>query len=275
MAMSDTEQQTVFGDPVAEQVRIETSGRTLRPFKRAVEQVAGEFRLQVREDGLFVSTTDTANVILIEVALPADEFDVYEVTETELGVPTNHLGSALQHARYGKSTDDEVTITADTDHLETVTQREYGETNATVTERVDLIDPAGIRQTDGLEDLDLAVEVDLSPDAFREVVTTLDDDASAVMMLSAGDDSIQFQQDADTVRRNIELDASPSTACEETYFSTSYLSDIATVLSVSYADELTLRWDDTMPLIAEFNSPCGFAGEVVLAPRVGSGDDDE
>lgn len=266
--MNKTQQQTIFGEPLDEQIHIETAGRIIRPFKRMLDQVAGEYRLEFTNDGVVVGTVDSGNVLGIEIELYASAFDVYELAGiTELGITASNFGSAVQHARYAKNTDDEIAISADSKHLETEVSRELGSTAATLSERVGLIDPASIRERPDLPELDLGVSVDVPVDTFIEVLNVLDTDNEHIK-LGSNIDSVTFNQETDTQQRNIRIDANPTEASEYTYFTAEYLSAIASGLNVGYVDDVTLRWDEEMPLFVDFEREGVYEGQFMVAPRI-------
>lgn len=268
--MSESIQKTVFGEQIEEQVRIETTGRVIRPFKRVLDTIAGEYKLHFDSDGITVEVVDPANVYAGCVTLEADAFETYELeNETTFGISARNFGSALQHARYGKDTDDPIAVTGGPRHLETEVEREFGDTPATVNERVELTDPNSLRSQPDIPDLDLDVEVDLDPTAFTEVIGALDTDKD-YLKLGSNIDSIVFNQDSNS-KRNIRLDADPSNVSEWTLFSGSYMKQIRTALRDSYATELTLRWGEDLPLFAEFESET-MHGTLMLAPRIQSGE---
>lgn len=269
--MSQTQQRTIFGDELNELVSIETTGRVIRPFKRMLDQVASEYKVQFTSEGLVVEVVDSSNVVAIQNEIPASAFESYTVhSDTVLGLSSNGFGSALKHARYAKKTDDSVSITADQRQLETEVNREIGGARATVNERAELIDPDSIRQTPEIPELDLDVTAEMDPKAFIETVKLLDTGSQEHIKLGTDTESIVFNQDQDIQKRNIALDVSPSDVCEFTFFTASYLGDIANALRVGYVDNLTLRWSEEMPLFAEFEREDTYSGRIMIAPRIKS-----
>lgn len=269
MSKQETQQRTIFGEPLEETLSLETTGRTIRPFKRVIDQIADEYRLTFNDDGIHVDVVDTANVQMLSLTLHADALNTYEITEeTTLGVNSRLLGSALQHARYGKTTDDPVTITAGANHLQTETNRELGDTEATINERVELIDPDGIRASPDIPALETDVEVDVDPRAFCEIASILEDNEP--LRLGSDTDSIVFNQDGDLNQRNIELDADPDDVTEWTYYSVDYIKDWMNAFENGYVDELSLSWAQEYPLMAEFSREGVMSGMMCVAPRIQS-----
>jgi len=266
--MSEGQQHTIFGEPLDEQLRIETTGRVIRPWKRMIDQIAKEYRIIATDDGLRVEAVDSGNVSAIFTEIHADAFDRFELdSETVLG-NSGGFGTVLQHARYGKSSDDPITITAGVERIESEVTRTFDETDATISERAGLVDPAAIRESPDLPDLDLSVSAELSPDAFIEVIGLLDTSDSHAIQLASDDESVTFKQDDDITKRNVDLDCKPTAESDFTYFSPMYFEDFANALRNGYVDSLTLRWDEEMPVFCEFEREGLYSGQLMLAPRI-------
>jgi len=269
MSEIETQQQTIFGDPLTEQVRVETSGRTIRPWKRMIDEIASEWRLHATEDGFAVDAVDTANVFAIFTELNASAFDTYDIAEETVLGNVGAFGSVLQHARYGKSSDDALTLIADETQIESHVHRPLGDAEATVSERADLADPASIRQEADLPDLDLGVTVEMQPETFVEAVDVLDT-ANNFVKLGSNTESVVFAQESETNTRNIELACEPTEASEFTYFSGGYIESLATAVRNGYVDSLTLKWDEEFPLLVEFAREDLYEGTMMVAPRIKS-----
>jgi len=271
MSESEAKQQTIFGEEIAQHIQIETTGRVIRPWKRMLDQITAEYRLRFDDEGIHVRTVDTANVIAIRTTLPADAFETYELDEDiTLGVKASQLGTVLQHARYGKSSDDAISLTAESGHIESEVDREFGGCGVTLSERSELIDPGAIRESPDFPDLDLGVSAEMAPQTFIEVLEAMDNDSGEHMQLGARPDSVLLKQNTDIDKRAVEIDVTPSETAEYTWFSMYYVSKMQTALSVGYVDELTLRWDEEFPLFAEFEREDSYYGEIMLAPRIQS-----
>lgn len=269
MSEAETEQTTVFGETLDEQVHIETSGRVIRPAKRMLDQIADEYKIQCNNDGLFVKTVDAGNVVMVALDVPSSSFEAYDVEDgTVLGTSGSGLGSALQHARYGKSTDDPLVLTADQKHLKTEVTREIQGYEAEVNEQIELIDPKSIRQEPDLPDLDLEVKLDLSPDAFCETIRMFDDDEE-IRFKSEGDNLILKQKGGET-KRQISLTAEPSNDCGWAIFTADYLHDFAKAVQNGYVDDLTLKWGEDYPLVLDFEREDVYSGRLMVAPRIKS-----
>jgi len=236
-----------------------------------LDQIASEYRLRFDNEGIHAKMVDTANVMAIRTTLPADAFDTYELHEDiTLGVESRQLGSVLQHARYGKSSDDSILLTAAPNQIESTVDRDFGGCNVTLSERTELVDAGAIRDSPEFPDLDLGIEAAIAPKTFIEVLDALDNDGAEHIQLGANPDSLLLKQETDMDKRAVEIDVTPTAVAGYTWFSISYVSQMQQALSVGYVDDLTLRWDEEFPLFAEFARDDAYHGEIMLAPRVHS-----
>ena len=271
--MSETTQTTVFGEAIDEQLYIETEGRTIRPWKQLVCQVlqgsrsrTSEFRLHVDSDGLHVKAVDPANVMLVNTTIDADAFNSYETENVTLGASGDILGTLFQHARYGVSTNDELTITGNTDELETTVEREFDGIEATFTERQSLVNPGMIRDDADVPNLDVETTIDIPVRAFIKALNALGGEDTT---FKAENGSLILGQETGTEGRSIELNAGVSGDAEAIY-SHSYIERLANALHVGKVDEIGVRFDDEFPVIVEFEREDVYSGEIMLAPRIGS-----
>jgi DNA polymerase III sliding clamp (beta) subunit (PCNA family) len=263
--MTNDAQLTIGGETLDEQLRIETTGRVIRPFRRMITPVTKEYKMYVADDGLHVTTIDAPNVMYVDITQPAETLETLEVDgEAVLGLNDTAFGSALSDARYGKSTDDPITLTSDGSTLETVVDRDYSGIEATVTDRLSLTDPDSIRQSPNPIDLD-RVGIDLPPQALVEVLSSFDRE---YMSMTVTDGTVLFGSETDTAARQMELDVGVDADVEETIFSQSYIDLIVKGLRNGYIEETTLHLGDNVPLSVEFTTKQGAVGEYCLAPRV-------
>ena len=268
--MQETQQQTVFGESIEQEYHIETTGRVIRPFKRMIGEWASEFKLSMDADGLHVRFVDAANVGMVSAHLSKSALDTFDLSgETVIGVPVDGFSSAIRHARYGASTDDEISITGDSRYLITEVNRSIGGTSATVTERSALIDPDSVRQEPDLPDLEFDVTVDISPDAFIEAVRMLDTDShDAHIKLGTSHGTLTLQQESDLQQRNVDLDADVETVCEWAQYAPDYFESVANTLQNGYVDTATLKFSEEFPLVVEYEREDVYHGQVMIAPRV-------
>jgi len=266
--MSETQQHTIFGEPIEEELRIETTGRVIRPWKRMIDQIASEYVIEATENGFAVDAVDSANVIAIFTELHSEAFEEYNLTESRrLGV-SGQLGTVLQHARYGKSTNDDITITVGGETVESTVTREIGETAAEIGERATLVDPGSIREQPDAVDLDLDIRVsDLSPETVTETIGMLDTDGTHIK-LTTTEDALVLSQEEDMSQRTIQLECEPTTEAAPTWFSGSYLEKAATALRNGYVDDVQLRWAEEYPLMIDFERDETYSGTIMIAPRL-------
>jgi len=268
--MTNDAQLTIGGETLDEQLRIETTGRVIRPFRRMVSVIGrstttAEYKMYVADDGLHVTTIDTANVMYVDITQPAETLDALEVDgEAVLGLNDSAFASALSDARYGKSTDDPITLTSDGATLETVVDREYGDVDATVTDRMELIDPDAIRQPPNPIDLDRAA-VSLPPQALIDVLSSFEEEYLGIAL---SDGTLSFTTETDTTARAIDLSVESGADVPQTIFSRDYIDDIVNGLRSGYVEETTLQIGEELPLSVEFATEQGAVGEYCLAPRV-------
>ena len=271
MSEQEQVQQTVFGEQLDEQYRIETTGRVIRPFKQLVTQIlkgrnkTTDYCLELNEDGLTVNMVDASNVIMVNATIPPEAFATYNVgDETELGVSNQILGSLFQHARYGVSTDDELTLSGDSRTMESVVTREMHGVEATFTHREDLIDPKSIREKPELPELDLDTTVNIPVRTFIDVVDALDMDYARF----STDGTFNVFGEDDVSASHVELNADVDGEGDETIYSMGYLERISKALHVGKVDKIEMEFGTDFPLFIEFEREDVYSGVIMLAPRV-------
>lgn len=261
-------QLTIGGEELTEQLEVQTTGRVIRPYRRMVDAVVKKFRLRADADGLHTYAIDPARIMFIDVTQPAESLDSLTVQgdETIIGMNSNLFGGALSDARYGKRTDDPVTLTADDATLETTVERDYADVGATVTDRMELIDPDAIRGEPPQFDLD-RVAIDVPPQALIDIIQSFG--PSEYMEISASEDTVTFKSNTDTQARAVDLEVGGGVpAVEPTVFSMSYVESIAKGLEAGYAESTTLVLGDDVPMSVNFKTETGAHGEYTLAPRI-------
>lgn len=265
MAQSEERQLTVNGKELTTTATVETTGRVIRPFKRLLDPVSDEYRVHLTEEGVAVNLVDAAKVLGVEATLHADAFDQYDTDGTVLGISSKALGRALGHARYGKQTDDAITLDVADHQLRTETLRDIGGTTAYVTEAVPTIDPKSIRQDFDAPELDLGWKAELSPTTFTQALNRFED--GQAIAIEAGD-YITLSQSGDDYERNIRLNVTPDGE-GRSIFSPGALGKIASGLHNGYADSLTLEGGTQYPIVARFERDGVCGGMYLLAPRIG------
>jgi DNA polymerase III sliding clamp (beta) subunit (PCNA family) len=271
--MQDTIQQDVFGEPITEQYQIKTTGRVIRPWKQLITQIVkgtkhAEFRVHFTSDGLEVRAVDPANVIAIDVTLHADALDEYKhEDELAIGVSNKILGGVLQHARYGKRTDDPINLVGGDRQLTSIVNRELAGVDTIFRERQALIDADSVRIDFDSPDLDLQTKVDIPTQAFIEVVDAIDSDHATL----SADGVLSVHGETDVAESDIELAVPVTGTVEEVLYSHSYLERIAKAMHVGKVDdEITLRFDDEFPMYVDFARDDLYSGKIMIAPRLKS-----
>jgi DNA polymerase III sliding clamp (beta) subunit (PCNA family) len=267
MNETKTTQTNFFGEKLEELVRVETTGQVICPFKRMVDQIAAEYKLQFTDEGLTVAVDNSWNVALIKITLPEESFKQYDLhRDVTLGTTADSLGNALKHARYDKSANDSVTLNADRSKLRSQVTRDIQGYEAEINEQAGLIHPNSIREIPDFPDLKLDAEVEFAPDAFVKAIRMFSDN-NAIKMKSSGD-AVKLHQKVDDHQREVSFELALDVENNWTYFTAEYLHQFATALNNGYVDELTLRWSEDMPLVLEFEREDVYSGTLLLAPHI-------
>jgi len=269
--MSETAQQTIFGDTLDTLVELEADGRVIRPWKRLIDPIADECRVHCDSDGLHVSVVDPANVIMVDATLYADALESYSVhEECTLGLNTSAFGTALQHARYGSSNSDTVHVQADDRTLETTVTKEIVDTSATFAEQMDLVNPDTIRQEPTLpNDLQFTHSVECSAELLREVLDTLTLKSKTYLELEGHGDTLTVTQEQDTTKRRVEIDADVAEGGKSLYTG-DYWSSIKNQLTNGLIDSVRMEWAEDFPVNLTMEREGVYEARTFLAPRVRS-----
>jgi len=265
-----SEQVTLFGDSIDTELYIKTDGRVIRPWKRMLSEVAAEFRLQANDDGLYVTLVDSANVMMAESTLFAEVFEAYEPASDELGLDTKALGSVLRHARYGKGQSDMIELAASASErtLTSDVRKTVGDTQVTVSEQTDTIDPVFVKEPPEMPDIETGAEVDLQAETLIKAIGMMDNDSDIIALESTGD-TVRFGQESDTSERQVSLDVATKPV-GRTLYSRSYVENMATMLRNGYVDTVTLQWAEEFPMFVDFEREGVYGGTVCVAPRIQS-----
>jgi len=269
--MTDRVQQNVFGETAEQDYKFEVEGRTIRPWKQLIDCVltggtSAEYKPHLTESGWVVDAVDSANVIMVNTELFADAFETHNSGDTEeIGLSKSVFGSLLQHTRYGKTTNDTVTLTGDDQAMRSRVTRDLGGMNTTFHERRSLIDPGSLRERPNLPDTEFTVEMDIPAQTFIEAVESIELDYT---LLKAVDDTLQFTAESDISDTAIAVDVEWSGESAESLYSTDYLERIANALHSGKVDNITLKFKDEYPMYVEFEREETYQGTIMVAPRV-------
>jgi DNA polymerase III sliding clamp (beta) subunit (PCNA family) len=266
--MSET-QKTLFGGELETMVELEADGRIIRPFKRLLDPIANEIKLHFDSDGLFVEVVDSANVIMTRARLHADALETYTChKDTTIGIGMDAFGSVLQHARYGKSTTDTVALEVDPKEVQTTVEKEIADTEVTIAERAETIDPNSLREEPNLPGLEFQYELDLSADALAGVLDVFELKSKHHLSLTPTDAGVRFAQGDDVSGRVVELERDAGGSGEETMYSGNYVGDIQTQLQNGLMDTTTVKWADEFPIFVEMEREGVCDVTTMIAPRI-------
>lgn len=276
---TEKEQASLVGGPSGESVGIETSGRVIKPLLEPLTALVDEAKLRFDADGLHVRAVDAANVSMVDLHAHRQAFETYDLRaddELLVGLNLSALESDLSKARIGVTTDDAVWLDVDGTRVRTRIEREYGGTTLTQTAESLTLDPDSIRQEPDLPDLNTTHETTVSPRAFAAAVNHVGGRGEAHLLVRDGrlvmaggteDPTGEYAATA-TFDSGVSGDDIEATA-----YSNDYVLDIAESIADAKADDVTIRWAEEFPMIAEFARTDGedtlYEGHMMLAPRIG------
>jgi proliferating cell nuclear antigen len=278
--MSADSQSRLVGDLTGDAVRIDTSGRVIRPLLAPITALLDEAKLHFDADGLSVTGVDPANVGLLDLHAPPAAFDSYDHDgAVTVGSPVGTLATAVSDARLGKSTDDPVALRLSETSTTVDVTREYDGTTLTQSGEHLNIDPDSIREEPDIPDLDLPATATCSPSAFKAAVQHVDAVADHAVVTAADGQLVIAAEHEDATGQygtaaQVDVPVDGLDEPVRSTFSLDYLTDIARALVKAKVDTVTLRFGDEFPLRAAFERTADettlYEGEFALAPRIGS-----
>jgi DNA polymerase III sliding clamp (beta) subunit (PCNA family) len=148
-----------------------------------------EIKIAVHNDGWLIKVVDPANVSMFRVWLSAADFDEYNVVEEGVvGVDLSTLADTFDQCR-----GDSVTVSVDGE------QRTLSVDSGTAVE-IPLIDPASIRQSPDIPELDINQELTLPGVEFTALIDRLSVFSDHIAIESdAGSGGVMFVADGDTL----------------------------------------------------------------------------
>jgi DNA polymerase III sliding clamp (beta) subunit (PCNA family) len=269
--MTNRVQQNVFGETAEQDYHFEIEGRTIRPWKQLIDCALAhgnstEYKPYFTSDGWVVEAVDPANVMMVQTELPSGSFESYDSGSTgEIGLSKEKFGGLLQHTRYGKSTSDIVTLSGDRMSMQSHVSREMHGSTVDFSERRDLPDPKSLRERPDLPDLEFETEATIPVQTFINIVESIDQEH---VNLQTTDDGIRFAGKSDVSESVIDVETAVSGDVEQSYYSMSYVEDMANALHSGKVNEITMKWDDEFPLFVEFDREDTYSGTIMLAPRI-------
>jgi len=286
-------------------IHVETGGDLWRSTTDLLSVLVDECKVRFDADDdedpeVHVRAVDPANVGMVEVRIPADAFDAYEVEEaTVLGLPLDELTTITDYARKGGNGDNP----GDPVIVEQVGKRIYvrvePEDKWNRTGSFFEIDPDYIRQEPDIPDLDRPWRGDVEPsnlrDALDGIKSRFDYAALSATPGTVGDGSLGNGEaayfsvyaaetnDDREIRKEDEfrsdeklLHASPGADPVTSLFSLDYLRDMLQGVVKAGFGRATLDLGQEFPVTISFSgSRFGISGQYMLAPRIQSGEDED
>lgn len=276
---------------------IESNAAHFYAVEKPLSSLVDECKLHVREDGLYVTAVDPANVGMIDLHAAAGGFDNYSHgSETTFGLALPELRSALSPARKGQGVDGGDPVTLRIDPTENAPEKRL----TVAVERDDArfrsgwygIDPDSIRKEP--DDVDLTYGWKATPDTltFRDALehingsldyTWVSGDGSALVIGGEDEDdgcgaAVRFDDCAwneppDDTDVDEPEEFKEEHADDAACYPLDYMSDMAKAVRNSRMERLQVSWGDQYPAIFGFDQPeWGISGEFMLAPRMVSDD---
>lgn len=291
-------------------VSVRTGGDMLKSVTNVLDVLVDECKFRFGEDEARVRAVDPANVGMVDLHIPAEAFDAYDLPESHvIGLDLNRLETTTGYARKGGNSDDDP---GDPVLLEQVGRRIYvrvePDDRMTRTGSFMSIDPDSIRQEPDLPNLSLPWEGEVDAtqyrDALKEVKKTFDYVRLSPVVEETGNGSLsggpqgylslyamergeRKPAGSDTKEKYVRAEdefrtqekvltgESGADAGDASLFSLDYLKDMADALVKAGFDDVNLRLGDEFPLKMEFHeSRWGISGEFMLAPRIQDGENE-
>lgn len=297
----DTEEQAQEQEPT--EVHVETGGDLFKSVTDTLDVLVDECKFRFEDDEATVTAVDPANVGMVDLHIPAEAFDAYDVPGSHVvGLNLDRLDTTTGYARKGgNSTDDP----GDPVLLEQVGRRIYvrvePEDRMTRTGSFMSIDPDSIRQEPDIPELRLPWEGEVDASQFRDALkeikkrfdhvrlspvveetgdATLGEDDGGYLSMYAmergeGTDGERYVREEDEFRTQEKVLSGDGDEDDASLYSLDYLADMADAIVRAGFETVNLRLGDEFPLKMEFHeSRWGISGTFMLAPRISSDDSD-
>lgn len=265
----------LYDDPGADVAEITTDGKTIKPFLNAIGRVVDEAKVHIDERGLSVTAVDPSNVFMGEMALQADAFDTFDLTEeATIGVHLDGLQSAVRRAR--KNSGDELTLSIQDRRLTATVSRGYDNHEVVSQSTLDLIDPDSIRQEPDVPDLDRDVSLSLDAGAFTDALSYaaggpgkhVEFKAQAVNQHAK---ALYLSGETDTRSESIAISDIETDGTAEAMYSDDYMKKILGGIGDVEPGTITIVFGDEFPITVSAGSEDRpFKARYFLAPRVTS-----
>jgi len=252
-------------------VEIETGGDVIKPFLHSARQLVDECKIRFDSDGLSITAVDPANAGMVDLSLPADGFDSYEIDcEFVTGVSLKRLKSATRRARVAH--DDTLSLSVSSDEFRATVARGYDECDVVSNDGVRAIDPDAIRQEPNvphLRDNDEYHTVTLSANAFADGIDHVLNQSEYIDVESDGGDMlISGKTDGDKTAA-VRYNGIGGDTDGVTPLSGHYIQTMLDIIDKAQADTVEFSYAPEMPALAEFSTE-HLTGMYMVAPRVRS-----
>jgi proliferating cell nuclear antigen len=235
-------------------------------FKDAIEAVStlvDEAKFKLTKEGISVRAVDPANVAMVAFDLNAKAFEIFEASESEIGVDLIRLTDIL--GMTSKDDKIELNLNEETRKLEIRT--------GGLAYTLSLLDPTSIRKEPKVPNLELPAKIVLNGAELKRAVKAAEK-VSDHMALGVKDKTffVEAEGDLDKVRLDIpqsSLVSLQATSDVRSLFSLDYLNDLSK--SLGKAERVNIDLGTDYPVKLTFNIAAG-NGTVtyLLAPRIES-----
>ncbi len=235
-------------------------------FKDAIEAVStlvDEAKFKLTKDGISVRAVDPANVAMVAFDLNAKAFEIFEASDSEIGVDLIRLMDIL--GMTSKDDKIELNLNEETRKLEIRT--------GGLAYTLSLLDPTSIRKEPKVPNLELPAKIVLNGAELKRAVKAAEK-VSDHMALGVKDKTffVEAEGDLDKVRLDIpqsSLVSLQSTGDVRSLFSLDYLNDLSK--SLGKAERVSIDLGTDYPVKLTFNIAAGNGSVTyLLAPRIES-----
>ncbi|UXD21162.1 DNA polymerase [Ignicoccus pacificus DSM 13166] len=231
----------------------------------AIAKVVSETTMKINEEGVRIRTMDEAKVVLVDFFIPASDFETYEVEgEIEFGLNLDDLTKVMRRAQK----DDTLSI-------------EVGESSYSIIYKGRGIRKFTLPQLDVASEsipepeLEFDVKVELTSDAYRELVKDLEPIADTVTFVAEpstlrveatsdlGEAEVIIPQDSGVL---LDYEVKSSGEPPKSSYGVEHLAYISTASQVAH--KASLEFSNEMPLKVTFSIGEGGWLAYLVAPRL-------
>lgn len=238
----------------------------LRGSVEAMTVIVEETRLKFNREGVSTKSVDPANVAMVSLNLPRENFESYEADEGELGIDLAKLESILEMA----GAEDTIDLALD-EEKHKLEIRMRGSNSRTLTYSTSLLDPSSIRKEPNIPKLDLPAHIVLRGEDLRRAIKAAEKVGDHITL---GTDKDLFyaeaKGDVDWMRLELTKDQliDINTEKAKSMYSLEYLSTFSKIFAK--APEITINLGIDFPVLISFTIADTGETKYMLAPRVES-----